>query len=37
MIKLENINPSNNIVNALIMMAKYAYPDEYKDIEVIGN
>ena len=29
--------PTHNIVNALIMMAKYAYPDEYKDIEVIGN
>ncbi|MEI0799347.1 ABC transporter substrate-binding protein [Brachyspira intermedia] len=29
--------PTHNIVNALIMMAKYAYPDEYKDIELIGN
>ncbi|MEI0699728.1 ABC transporter substrate-binding protein [Brachyspira intermedia] len=29
--------PTHNIVNALIMMAKYAYPDEYKDIEIIGN
>lgn len=29
--------PTHNIVNALIMMAKYAYPDEYKDIEIIRN
>ena len=29
--------PTHNIVNALIMMAKYAYPDEYKDIELIRN
>ena len=29
--------PTHNIVNALIMMAKYAYPHEYKDIEIIGN
>ncbi|MBW5390890.1 ABC transporter substrate-binding protein [Brachyspira hampsonii] len=29
--------PTHNIVNALIMMAKYAYPNEYKDIEAIRN
>ena len=29
--------PTHNIVNALIMMAKYAYPDEYKDIDIIRN
>ncbi|PTY40378.1 ABC transporter substrate-binding protein [Brachyspira hampsonii] len=29
--------PTHNIVNALIIMAKYAYPNEYKDIEVIRN
>ncbi|MEI0492420.1 ABC transporter substrate-binding protein [Brachyspira intermedia] len=29
--------PTHNIVNALIMMAKYAYPYEYKDIELIRN
>lgn len=29
--------PTHNIVNAMIMMAKYAYPNEYKDIEIIRN
>ncbi|MEI0580567.1 ABC transporter substrate-binding protein [Brachyspira pilosicoli] len=29
--------PTHNIVNALMMMAKYAYPNEYKDIELIRN
>ncbi|OEJ13075.1 iron ABC transporter substrate-binding protein [Brachyspira hampsonii] len=29
--------PTHNIVNALIIMAKYAYPNEYKDIEIIRN
>ena len=29
--------PTHNIINALIMMAKYAYPNEYKDIEIIRN
>ncbi|WP_277422261.1 ABC transporter substrate-binding protein [Brachyspira hampsonii] len=29
--------PTHNIVNALIMMAKYIYPNEYKDIEIIRN
>ena len=29
--------PTHNIVNALIVMAKYAYPNEYKDIELIRN
>lgn len=29
--------PTHNIVNALIMMAKYVYPNEYKDIELIRN
>lgn len=29
--------PTHNIVNALRMMAKYAYPNEYKDIELIRN
>ncbi|MDA0033849.1 ABC transporter substrate-binding protein [Brachyspira hyodysenteriae] len=29
--------PTHNIVNAMIMMAKYTYPNEYKDIEIIRN
>ncbi|WP_300367314.1 ABC transporter substrate-binding protein [Brachyspira sp.] len=29
--------PTHNIINALIMMAKYTYPNEYKDIEIIRN
>ncbi|HJH56337.1 MAG TPA: ABC transporter substrate-binding protein [Brachyspira hyodysenteriae] len=29
--------PTHNIVNAMIMMAKYAYPNEYKDIEITRN
>ncbi|ACN83033.1 iron ABC transporter substrate-binding protein [Brachyspira hyodysenteriae] len=29
--------PTHNIINAMIMMAKYAYPNEYKDIEIIRN
>ena len=29
--------PTHNIINALIMMAKYAYPNEYKDVGLIRN
>ena len=29
--------PTHNIIQALIEMAKFAYPEEYKDIEIIRN